>query len=61
MDDKHDCKICKVMKHDMCTFIAYSHVKHCPCIECLVKPICNEPCLPREYVRILLLNKPRGL
>lgn len=35
------CKGCNVIRKESCFFIAVKEVRQCPCVECLVKPMCS--------------------
>ena len=41
-----DCKGCKLRESDgsyvYCVYVNHLIAKHCPCLLCLVKPLCNK-------------------
>ena len=43
MKPENECKGCTV-DQDECIILKYYSSQNCPCIECLVKPICIEGC-----------------
>ena len=52
------CKGCKV-KENICSFILMNRIDKCPCIECLVKPMCIQSCDLRQEIKnitTLVLN-----
>jgi hypothetical protein len=51
---KDICKGCSLstLLYVQCAFVALGKQEQCPCIECLVKPICREICDERGSIKI---------
>ena len=59
---KIDCKGCGIAKYVICSFNRYSLEHECPCIDCLVKVMCNKTCDYRQEVRInVFLEYKKGM
>lgn len=53
-----DCKTCAIYERGYCTLILSRYDSKCPCKECLIKSMCENPCV--EF-NDLVMGRPQNI